>query len=90
MASLIQQRFAIDRIRVRALWIFAISVAMLVLAGLVAVTSDWRSLSGAGILLWVAGLVYGLIELRRHRRVLREFEAENGPGAGLQRSVSDS
>lgn len=89
MASLIQQRFAIDRIRIRALWILGVSVAMLVLAGLMAVTSDWRPLSGAGILLWLAGLAYGLIELRRHRRSLREFEAKNGPGAGLQTSVAD-
>jgi hypothetical protein len=87
MASLIQQRFAVDRVRARALWILGVSVAMLVLAGLVAVTSDWRSLSGASILLWGVGLVYGLTELRRHRRILREFEAENGPGAGLKNVI---
>lgn len=89
MASLIQQRFAIDRIRVRALWILGISVAMLVLAGLMAVTTEWRPATASGILLWVAGMVYGLTDLRRHRRILREFEAENGPGAGSQTSVSD-
>ena len=90
MPSLIQRRFAIDRIRVRALWVLGVSVAMLALAGLMTVTSEWRAPSGASVLLWLAGVVYGLIELRRHRRVLLDFEAENGPGAGLQESVSGS
>lgn len=84
MASLIQQRMSIDRIRVRALWIISVSGIMLVMGGALALSGSLSLFSAVSLVIWLSGVVCGIIELQRFRRELRDFEAQHGAGAGIQ------
>lgn len=90
MASLIQQRLAIERIRVRALWIVCVSAGMFVLGGALVLSGTTNPFSIPPLVIWAGGIVTGIVEMRRYRRALREFEAEHGVGAGDQTSGTDS
>ncbi|KZE40549.1 hypothetical protein [Microbacterium sp. T32] len=84
MPSLIQQRFAIDRIRVRALWIIAGSASLLAMNGVLALSGSFSLFSAFSLVVWTTGVASGIAELLRFRRAIREFEAEHGPGSGRQ------
>ena len=90
MASLIQQRLAIDRIRVRALWIVYVSAGMFILGGALVLSGTMTPFSVVSLLIWACAIVGGITEVRRYRRALREFEAEHGIGADDQTSGADS
>jgi hypothetical protein len=84
MTSLIQQRFALDRRRVFAVWTVSSAAilsafSVVVLAG--EPTSVWRWIASA---VWFSWLVVGIVRLRSSRAALRAFESEHGPGAGCQ------
>ena len=80
--SLAMQRIALDRARVFGLVFTLIGALGLVLAALLLVAGGFRPIAVAQLMLWAAFLVVGIVRLRLARRRIREFEAENGPGAG--------
>lgn len=84
MPSLIQQRMAIERIRVRALWIVSGSGLLLVMGVVLVFTGSFSLFSAVSLVIWAGGVLSGIAEIRRFRQALREFEAEHGPGAGKQ------
>ncbi|MET1052138.1 MAG: hypothetical protein ABWX65_05800 [Mycetocola sp.] len=82
MASLVQQRMAIERRRSLAVWSFIAGgvFALLAVGGGLAASSSWMWLSQLAIgIFWTA---YGLISLRRYRREIAVFTAEHGAEAG--------
>ena len=80
--SLTMQRIALERARVFGLVFTAIGALGLVIAALLLLSGGFRPIAVAQLLLWAAFLVGGIVRLRLVRRRIREFEAENGPGAG--------
>lgn len=80
--SLIQQRFALGRLRLTALFMMIGGGAMALL-GSVAIDPteprEWILLT-----LWVALALSGVGVLLDYRRKVRAFEAEHGPDAGKQ------
>ena len=87
MASLIQQRMAIDRARIRALallWGGAAFIGVYLAVGLL---SEF-SLSAATLI--VLGGVFmgqGIYSLKAASRLMSTFEAEHGKNAGTQQPV---
>lgn len=80
MTSLIQQRLALGRIRVRALWALWVG-GIGVTLGLVLLVSGGTSTFAIG---WVLCFIYGLTEMARYRQKVRAFESEHGADAGKQ------
>ena len=82
MSSLIQQRMAIERIRTSAiaLTLFGGIWGLLAIAQLVVGTDPTR----VAVFFGIAGgmIIVGLVKLRRYRRAIAAFTAENGVEAG--------
>ncbi|WP_146069358.1 hypothetical protein [Cryobacterium sp. Y11] len=82
MSSLIQQRMAIERIRTPAIaWtLFGGIWGLLALAQVVVGTEPTR----AAVFFGITGgiIIVGFVKLRRYRRAIAAFTAENGVEAG--------
>lgn len=83
--SLIQQRMALERRRNWGVYTIVFSSVMTI-GWIVAFLLDapaglWRVLS---IIVFAAGIIVGIVETRRARSALREFEDRNGPDAGVR------
>jgi heme/copper-type cytochrome/quinol oxidase subunit 3 len=87
MASLIQQRMAIDRSRHWALAMIVFGVCIVAVG-----VMDWEHagqspLEYSRMLFSVAFLAVGVYRLGRARRAMASFEAQHGDGAGKQEPV---
>jgi hypothetical protein len=88
MTSLIQQRMAIDRLKVRGVMFtalgglgFVLGVAMIIFGGFPSIAL-LMSLVG-----WLGFGAVGVLSLLQYRQRAGAFEAENGKGAGRQEPV---
>lgn len=80
--SLIQQRFALGRLRLTALFMMIGGGAMALLGSVVIEPSEPRE--WVLLILWVALALSGVRVLFDYRRKVRAFEAEHGRDAGRQ------
>jgi len=85
MASLIQQRMAINRQRILGtlyLIVGAVALAAAITELIVSRGTDWAS--GFFLLVGVFWLISGLVRRSKSKRARRAFEAEYGEDAGRQ------
>jgi hypothetical protein len=81
MASLVQQRMALERRR--SFGIIWLVLGVLYCAGaVVQVSTDGRHVWWANLAIGCAWIGVGYVELRRSQRALTAFEAEHGADAG--------
>jgi hypothetical protein len=87
MASLIQQRSELDRQRGRARIPLALAVVWVFLGTLMvwATASPW--IPWAYFAVGVLSALHGWSQLKAVRRAVAAFEAEHGPGAGVQKPL---
>jgi len=82
--SLIQQRMALQRRRSFALYTIVFS-AVMVAGWVVMIVLDPNALyRWIGPVVFGAGVITGILELRKARRAIGEFEGRHGSRAGLQ------
>lgn len=85
--SLTMQRIALERARTFAIVTAVAAAVLLVLALALLFSSDDLVFHLVQLASFIALLVLGVRRLAAAREALREFEDENGPGAGGQKPV---
>lgn len=86
MGSLIQDRMAIDRLRLSGLWMLVVG-GLLAIVGALSLAGDSRPLRLYLIVVFTVLAIMGIVRLVRARRRRIAFEARHGADAGKQQPI---